>query len=78
MSFVVSIMNFIVTNATVSVIDRDGVVVTFRGPTKGSGRWWTVFEMNGATREITPINTIGDNPPLSSLSFLLLKKKTSK
>ncbi len=65
-------------NATVNVIDRYGVVATFYVPTTGSGRWWTVFEMSGATGEITPINTIGGSPSPSSLNFLLLKKKTSK
>ena len=47
-------------SASVSVIDRDGVIATFDVPTTGTGLWWTVFEIDGATMAITPINTIGD------------------
>jgi hypothetical protein len=41
------------------------VVATFSVPA-GSGRWWTVFTLDGTTGAITPVNTIGSSPPLPS------------
>jgi hypothetical protein len=51
--------------AQVQVFSPTGVVATFSVPA-GSGRWWTVFTLDGTTGAITPVNTIGSSPPLPS------------
>ena len=51
--------------AQVQVLSPTGVVATFSVPA-GSGRWWTVFNLDGTTGAITPVNTIGSSPPLPS------------
>jgi len=57
--------------ASVRVIDRGGVIAAFNVPSSGSGRWWTVFTMNGATGHITSINTIGDTVILEGNAFVV-------
>jgi hypothetical protein len=52
--------------AVVQVLSPTGVVATFNVP-QGSGRWWTVFTLNGSTGAITPVNTISASPPLPSV-----------
>ncbi len=44
--------------ARVQVYDTSGLVTQFAVPATGTGRWWYVFEMDGTTGAITPINTI--------------------
>ena len=51
--------------AQVQVFSSTGLVSTFTVPA-GSGRWWTVFTLNGSTGAITPVNTISNSPPLPS------------
>jgi hypothetical protein len=52
-------------NASVHVT-RDGADLgTFPAPATGSGPWWTVFSMD-ASGTLTPINTIGNTPPVTS------------
>ena len=49
-------------NAQVQVFGEGGLIQSFSVPASGSGFWWHVFNMNGETGAITPINTIGGNP----------------
>lgn len=64
--------------ATVTVIGRDGVLATLTVPASGIGEWWTVFEMNGETGEITPINVIGSTPQDAGATALALPAKIKK
>jgi hypothetical protein len=69
--------SLITSGATLTVIGRNGVIATFNVPTVGSGSWWTVFEMDGSTRNITPINVISGSVatyPASTLSMPPKKK----
>jgi uncharacterized protein YfaP (DUF2135 family) len=48
--------------ARVQVFDSTGLIATYDVPTTGSGVWWKVFTINGATGGITEINEIGSDP----------------
>lgn len=48
--------------AQVNVYDSTGLIATFNVPTEGTGRWWNVLTIDGATGAITEINVIGDDP----------------
>lgn len=52
-------------NALVKVYDEFGMLRTFYVPSDSSGScwWWTVFEIDGETGLITPINTISVGEP---------------
>jgi uncharacterized protein YfaP (DUF2135 family) len=47
--------------AQVQVFDASGLVVTFDVPAQGTGEWWNVLSINGATSSITEINQIGND-----------------
>lgn len=64
--------------ATVTVIGRDGVLATFTVPDSGSGVWWNVFEMDGETGTITPVNTIGSSPQAPGAAAQALPAKIKK
>jgi hypothetical protein len=44
------------------VRDGSGVLHTFTVPA-GSGRWWTVFTIDGQTGTVTPVDRLGDAAP---------------
>jgi len=48
--------------AQVQVFDSTGLIATVNVPTQGTGRWWKVLTLDGATGGITEINQIGDGP----------------
>ncbi|PAV04629.1 hypothetical protein CBG25_07100 [Arsenophonus sp. ENCA] len=43
--------------------DGDTKVSEYDIPISGTGWWWEVFEMDGDTGDIRPVNTISDNQP---------------
>ena len=48
--------------ARVEVFDSTGLIATFTAPTEGTGEWWHVLTIDGATGLITEINQIGGDP----------------
>lgn len=46
--------------AVVRVFRGNSIVQEFGVPTSGTGTWWRVFIMDGATGTITPVNTISN------------------
>jgi uncharacterized protein YfaP (DUF2135 family) len=48
--------------ARVEVFDERGLLKTFSVPTTGTGLWWRVLTIDGATGNITEINAIGNDP----------------
>lgn len=50
-------------NARVQVYDNTGLIQDFPVPTSGSGIWWHVFDMDGTSGAITPVNTLSDTSP---------------
>jgi hypothetical protein len=54
--------------ARVTVLAGDRVVQRFQVPTTGSpsDRWWTVFELDGATGSLIPRGDLSANPPIST------------
>jgi hypothetical protein len=53
--------------ARVSVVDSEGQGQVFNVPntSSGSNYWWHVCSVDGTTGDITPINVISQNPPIS-------------
>ncbi|MEZ4589883.1 MAG: carboxypeptidase regulatory-like domain-containing protein [Chloroflexota bacterium] len=49
--------------AVVRVYDDTGLIETFPVPTTGTGTWWHVFDIDGATGAITPVNTLANSAP---------------
>lgn len=49
--------------AQVQVFDSTGLVATFNVPSVGTGRWWNLLTINGATGSITEVNQISENSP---------------
>jgi uncharacterized protein YfaP (DUF2135 family) len=49
--------------ARVQVLRGSGVLNTFTVPA-GSGRWWTVFTIDGQTGAVTPVDRLGDAAPV--------------
>jgi hypothetical protein len=45
--------------ARVSIYNAGGLLEQYEVPTTGTGRFWTVFELNGESGELTDINTLG-------------------
>lgn len=69
-------------SATVKLLLPDGQSREWTVPESGSGRWWTVFRLDGTTGAITTVDELGDGPiqPPGSVipSFLkLLPKKVA-
>lgn len=56
--------------AQVKVFQGSSLVTTFNVPTGQVGTLWTVFEMDGATRTITPKNTFSNQSSTSSVPYL--------
>ncbi len=54
--------------ARVTVLAGDHIVQRFQVPTSGSptDRWWTVFELDGATGTLIPRGELSTNPPFSA------------
>lgn len=48
--------------ARVQVFDSSGLIATFTPPVQGTGAWWNVMRISGATGAITEVNTIGASP----------------
>jgi uncharacterized protein YfaP (DUF2135 family) len=48
--------------AQVQVFDSSGLVATIEVPTLGSGRFWKVLTIDGATGAISIVNELGNNP----------------
>lgn len=48
--------------AKVELYNSSGLIHTFTVPTQGTGRYWEVFRLDGATGQVTEINQIVDNP----------------
>jgi hypothetical protein len=44
--------------AQVDVYGESGLLYSFPAPTHGAGDWWYVFDLNGTTKEIVPVNTM--------------------
>ena len=63
-------------NAQVVVYSGSSLVATYRVPTTGTGRYWQVFNLAGATGVITSINTIADAPQSSTSSASSLDSAT--
>ncbi len=49
--------------ARVQVYGGAGLLAEFQVPAVGEGRWWHVFNLDGDTGAITPVNTISDESP---------------
>jgi hypothetical protein len=49
--------------ARVQVLRGSGILHTFTVPA-GSGRWWTVFTIDGQTGAVTPVDRLGDAAPV--------------
>lgn len=49
--------------AKVQVYNNSGLVQEFTPPSTGNGRWWHVFNVNGSTGVLTPVNTISESSP---------------
>ena len=49
--------------ARVQIYDMNGLLYTFAVPTYGQGTYWHVFDIDGATAEIIPVNTISWSSP---------------
>jgi Mg-chelatase subunit ChlD len=49
--------------AVVRVYQGDREINSFPVPTTGDGLWWHVFDIDGATGTITPVNTLSDTQP---------------
>ena len=49
--------------ARVWVYDANGFVASYAVPTSGQGRWWYVFDLDGATGTLTPRNYFSQNSP---------------
>lgn len=45
-------------NATVQIYTKDGLKATIKCPNVGEGYYWHVCDVNGATKEVTIVNTI--------------------
>lgn len=56
--------------AQVKVFQASSLVATFNIPTGQTGSLWTVFEMDGATKTITPKNTFSNQSTPSSVPSL--------
>lgn len=54
--------------AIVKVYGEQGLLATATVPTTGTGEYWYVFDVDGATRAITLVNTIGITEPASILA----------
>ena len=50
-------------NAVVQIYDRSGLIHTLYVPDSGSGLYWYLFDLDGASGEITIINTVQDPVP---------------
>ena len=50
-------------DAQVDVYGESGLLRTFRAPTTGTGDWWHVFDLDGVTQEIRPVNQVLDYQP---------------
>jgi hypothetical protein len=57
-----------ISGARVSVLAGDRVVQRFTVPANAgmAGSWWTVFNLDGTTASITPVNTVSSAPPRPS------------
>ena len=49
--------------AKVDVYGESGLLYTFSAPIGGTGDWWHVFDLDGATKEILPVNTLVESQP---------------
>lgn len=49
-------------DAEIALYDENGLVRTWNVPTEGTGRWWNVLEIDGATGQVTSVNSISGNP----------------
>lgn len=49
--------------AQVDVYGETGLLHTFRVPLSGIGDWWHVFDLDGATQQIVPVNTLLEYQP---------------
>lgn len=49
--------------ATVQVFDSGGLFAAFDPPNEGTGRWWNVLTIDGATGRVTEINQLTDDDP---------------
>ena len=50
-------------NGRVQVYGPTGLLAQYAIPTSGSGRWWYVFDLNGATGQLTTRNVIRTTSP---------------
>jgi uncharacterized protein YfaP (DUF2135 family) len=48
--------------ALVQVFDSTGLIASVTVPAEGTGDWWNVLTIDGATGAITIVNAIGDDP----------------
>ncbi len=48
--------------AQVQVFDSSGLIATFNVPAVGTGVWWKVLSIDGATGALTELNELGDDP----------------
>lgn len=56
-----------VSGAQVRVFQGSTQIATFNVPSGRTGNLWTVFEIDGATRNLTPVNTVGNVSGASSV-----------
>ncbi len=49
--------------AQVAVYGASGLLHTFRVPGSGTGDWWHVFDLDGTTQQIVPVNTLLEYQP---------------
>ncbi len=60
--------------AHVAIYDAHGLVGQYSIPTSGTGRWWHVCNVDGATGGVTGFNTIHENQPYKDFDPALLVK----
>jgi len=49
--------------AQVAVYGESGLLYTFRVPSSGTGDWWHVFDLDGTTKQVLPVNSILEYQP---------------
>ena len=56
-------MGFSVSNATVRVFGESGIVYEASAPPVDTGYYWHVFDFDGSTLQVTPVNAVETSVP---------------
>ncbi len=55
----------------INIYTSSGLLRTINVPTEGSGRYWQVCDLDGASKQITIINQLSDSPPPAPAAQLM-------